>query len=141
MKHLARAAWPDYFHGGCRRCTPQTEVRSEIALRELAAARGDFPNLRSLPGGEAYAGSQSVSIAFCSNQLEIDEMVSPRTGIAQNGRRIPIVGHDNVDAAVIVEVRESDSAACARFENAQAGGRGSLLEFSVSLVVEQRVVL
>jgi hypothetical protein len=86
----------------------QSEGHSQVALREIASATGDFANLRDAAGNDANACANRIAIALGTNQLKIQEMIGI-TEIVQQRGRIVIIGHQNVDESIIVEISKSDT--------------------------------
>lgn len=114
MKDLVQAAWPRDFDGRSLGAISEAEIGAEVALRKIASAAGDFANLGDFSGGEADPGSQGVMIALGADELKIDEVIFVAAGIVEERGRITVVGDDDVDVAVVLEIGESGAAGRAR---------------------------
>src|SRR5205823_5020288 len=119
----------------------ETEVGAKIALGKITASARDLADLRQPASHNADARPHRVPIAFRSHEFEVQKMIPVASAIVQQQRRVSIICDHYICKAVIIEIGKSNAAADMGSLQAAAGQLGSFHEFTVALVVEQRVRL
>ena len=66
-------------------------------------------------------------------------MISGLTAIEQDSSSTPVVGNDDVDVAVVVEIAERGASADVRLGERRSGRRRALFESAGTVVVEQLI--
>ncbi len=61
----------------------QAEIGTQVALRKIASAAFNFPNLRNAASENPYPGPHSVTIALSAHELEIQEVIPVAAGVVQ----------------------------------------------------------
>src|SRR4029077_5868260 len=119
----------------------ESKIGSKIALREIAAAARNFPDLREAARLDANPGPHGVTIALGSYPFEVEEMVPGAAAIVQQQRRVVVVAYNQVYQAVVVEVSEGHAPPGVPCLKTVSGELGSFHELAIALVVKQRVDL
>src|SRR5262249_42020392 len=119
----------------------QPEVSPQIALRKITSSAGNFANLRHTPRSEPNACSHGIPVAFGPDQSEVDEVVACSTLISQQQRWIAVISYDDVNVAVIIEVRKRRAPGCIRRLKTLSGGFRHLGKFPIPLIVKQSIDL
>src|ERR1022692_4843165 len=83
--------------------------------------------------------TQSVAVAFRSNQLYGEPVIGVLRPVHQNLRLTVQVRHHDIHLAVVVQVAECGAAVCGPREEAAAGTGADIHEGSVSQVPQQQV--
>src|SRR6266849_1431162 len=141
LKHLALAARPLYFNTLSADSLADAEVGAQIALRKVAAAAGNFPNLCQASSHDAKARAHRIVIAPGANQFEIEKMIAAVTAVVQQKRRISIVCHQYVHTAGVIEVGKSYAAAHVGRLEPGTGRLRCLHELAIAFIVKQRIEL
>src|SRR5207245_4859819 len=89
LKRLCRGAEPDN--------DPRIVCRSEAAIRARAA-----PALRPIAADDFRSGPEHIPPATAAHQPQADPMVPSANLVDQHQWRSVIVGHDDVNVAVVV---------------------------------------
>ncbi len=114
---------------------------AQIALREIAAAARDLADLRQTACAEFQASAHGVTIALRSHQLERYKVISIATTVVKQQRGIVVVGNHQIDKAIVIKVPKAHAPCGMRSIESVAGGSGHVHEFSVTIVMKQRVDL
>lgn len=107
---LVGAAGPSDIDCGDQGGVGKTEVGAEIALGKVATAAGNFSHLGNGAGGDFDSCAHGVAVAFGADEFEINPVIFVERLIVEESRRVAIVGDDDVDVAVVVEIGEGDAA-------------------------------
>ena len=61
----------------------QAEAGSQIALRKIAPAAFNFPNLRNAASENPYPSPHRITIALCAHELEIQKVIPVAAAVVQ----------------------------------------------------------
>jgi hypothetical protein len=61
----------------------EAEIGAQIALRKIAPAAFNFPNLRNAASENPYPSPHSVTIALSAHELEIQEVIPVAAAVVQ----------------------------------------------------------
>src|SRR5262249_56390025 len=78
---------------------------AEIAVRKVTPPRRNLAHLRESARAHADAGARRVAVALNAYEFEIEKM-SARAAVAQQQRRVAVIGHDDIQNPVVVEIKE-----------------------------------
>ena len=141
VKGLLKAAGPVDLDGFGASGFPHAEVGAEVALGEVAAAASNVSNLRDAAGLKTNASAHCVAIGLGADKFEVDEMISVRAAVMEQQRSVAVVGDDDIDETVVVEVGEGDPATHVVRLKDRTGRLAHLSELAIVFIVEERVVL
>ena len=96
------------------------EVQAEIALRNVAAAAADFPDLMMAVDAQGYASADGVAIGLCADELDGDPVSLGRIVFQEAGSVVTIV-HKELDASVVAKICGGEAVAVEWFSNGGAG--------------------
>src|SRR4030095_4330190 len=106
---LAAAARPRHFDTLSTFALPQTKVRAQVTLRQIAARARNLPNLGNSSRPQLDASTHRIAIASGAHELEHDKMMTRVALIAEQQGWIAVVGDNNVEVAIVVEVGKRGS--------------------------------
>ena len=91
-------------------CLPESEMNAEIVLRKIAATAADFGHLFLAARFDFDAGADGTSVTSRAFQPEADPMVRLAGVVPEEAGTAVEVDDENVEVAVIVEVRDGGAA-------------------------------
>src|SRR4030095_13700859 len=107
---LAAAARPRHFEALRSLDLPPTQVRTPGTLRQIAAGTRNLADLGNSSRPQLDASAHRVAIASRAHELEIDKMMTRVALVSEQQRWIAVVGDNNVEVAIVVEVSKRASA-------------------------------
>ncbi len=135
-KQLFLSAGPAYFDGVNVGRFAEAKICAEIALRKIAAATGDFTDLRDATGKNADTRAHGVAVAFAANEFQVQEMIAVAAHVAQQKRGVSVVPDNQFHKAVVVEIGEGDTASDVRGLKSWAGNLSSLYKPAFAFIVK-----
>src|SRR6266511_1885676 len=113
---------------------------AQIAVRKVTPARRNLAHLREAARAHADASARRIAVALGAYEFEIEKM-SARAAVAQQQRRVAVVGHDDIQIAVVVEINERRPASRVRRRESVARDLGHFDEFARAVVAEELIDL
>src|SRR5205823_3648875 len=141
VERLQLATRPSDLHRVRANTILQSEARSQITLRQIASATCDFSDLRHASGNHSDTGANAITIAFCPDQVKVQEMIAIAAAIVKEQRCGAIIADDYVEESVVVKVGERDAAADVGSAKPGPCPLAGVKKLSVALVVKQRICL
>ena len=119
----------------------ETEVDSEVVLRQVTSTAADFIHLDQISGNGFDAGIQGQTIALRSGKLESDPVVLVPALTAQDHRLAIQILDDNVDMAVVEKIAEGRATADLRDLDRGSDNFADIAKGAVVPVQEQELWL
>jgi len=119
----------------------ETEIGSQVALREIASATVDLANLRDAVRANLHSSTHRVAIALRANQFEVHEVVPRSAAVMEQQRRIAIISHRYIHVAVIIEVGEGYTSSYVWRLKTVSARRGHFHELALAFIMKQGIDL
>ena len=116
------------------RCVCQSEMDSQIVLREVAAATVNFVGLRHATGDDRDSRIQRETIALGAGQFKADPVTSWNSAISQDHRAAVDVADDDIHVPVVEQVSDCETARDVAFHQSFAGQIACVAEGAVLLI-------
>src|SRR5262245_36028938 len=113
---------------------------AQIAVRKVTTAGRNLAHLRKAARADADASARRVAVALGAYEFDTEKM-SARAAVAQQQRRVAVVGDDDVHIAVVVEIGERSPASRVRRRETVARRFGHFDEFARAVVAEELIDL
>src|SRR5688572_23008199 len=104
LQHLGAPAGPADLEAVGLPCAPEPEVLPEVALRQVARACLDLPELSLAPGYEAYPCADAASVALFPYRPYHQRRTAIASVVAQKVGALAVVGDQQVQVAIVVDV-------------------------------------
>src|SRR5271168_4818694 len=111
-------------------------MSAQIVLGKITAAARNFANLRETAGGQFQPCAHRIAVTLGPNKFEGYEASSGQAGVVHQQWRVPVVGDNHVDKAIVIEIRECHTTAGMRRRKSAARYLCHVQEFSMTVVVK-----
>src|SRR6266581_7989179 len=103
-ERIGFARWPENFHAVDPGGSTQSEMQTQIVLREVTAAAVNFVRLRHAAGNHLDPRADSEAVALRAGQFETDPMPACNAMVFQNHGSAVDVANDDVHVAVVKKI-------------------------------------
>ena len=108
--HVAPAARPLHLEPIGLLVRSQPDVLAQIVLSEIGRARFHLTDLRAGSRRHTQPGADAITIALLTDEVD-DERVAMVAVVAKEIGRLPVVGDEQIEIAVVVDVAGGEAAA------------------------------